>query len=88
MNDYLRPTMSMVELEERLKKHDHYYDVADDIKVWRLGNADRAELLAELRRWPLYIVTRLLKRCVPSDMLVVWISQLGKTPPPGAAEGG
>jgi hypothetical protein len=71
--------MTLDELEGRLKAHDHYYERSDDHSVFLRGQADRAELIVELRSWPMFIVARLIRRLVPQEFQANWFVDIFRT---------
>lgn len=48
-------------VEQRIKKHDWYYEYADDLKTWSKGRAERNQIIMDLRRLPMTDVADLFK---------------------------
>lgn len=48
-------------VEQRIKKHDWYYEYADDLKSWNKGRQERNQIINDLRRLPMTDVADLFK---------------------------
>lgn len=72
----LKNSMTIDELKSRLERHDHYYEMSDDHSAFLRGQADRAEILVELRKIPLHCLVGLIEQNVPKERVQIWFNDL------------
>lgn len=68
--------MTIIELEQRLRAHDHYYAYASDSNIVLAGQADREEIIAAMQSLPGKEVARLIRECIPFGARQSWIASL------------
>lgn len=57
----------ITDLENRMKKADHYYEFSDDKFVYWAGAQERRKLIEELKRVPMNIAADLVQQFVPEE---------------------
>ncbi len=57
----------MNDLEERLKKADHWFEFSDDRQVWKRGRDEREFLIADLKELPFEQALMLVYKHVPFE---------------------
>ena len=63
------------QIKSLMQKHDWYFEYSDDQKEWRKGSAEKAEIIALLRKIPMRDIPVLFE-LVPHDLKQKWLLEL------------
>lgn len=63
------------QIKSLMQKHDWYFEYSDDQKEWRKGSAEKAEIIALLRKIPMRDIPALFE-LVPHDLKQKWLLEL------------
>lgn len=62
-------------IKDLMKKHDWFFDCADDMREWRKGSSEKFEIMKLLREVPASRLPGLLKM-VPTELRDKWAHEL------------